>query len=74
MIDILINTEYIKMDQFLKLSDIIGSGGEARNFIRDNRILVNDEPESRRGKKLRIGDIIKINNIEYQIVQDGEKK
>ncbi|MGI6085396.1 MAG: S4 domain-containing protein YaaA [Acetivibrionales bacterium] len=74
MIDIPINTEYIKLDQFLKLSDIIGSGGEARTFISENRILVNNVPENWRGKKLRSGDIISVNNKDYQIVQNGEMK
>lgn len=73
MIDIFITTEYIKLDQFLKLASIIGAGGEARFFIEDNIILVNDEPEDRRGKKLRNGDIIKVKNEKYRIVQNGEK-
>lgn len=72
MIDVFITTEYIKLDQFLKLSNIIGAGGEARFFIEENKILVNDELESRRGKKLRNDDIIKIKNMEYRIVQNGE--
>ncbi len=74
MIEILINSEYIKMDQFLKFSNIIGAGGEARNFIAENKIIVNGEPEKRRGKKLRDGDIIKIRDDEYRIVQNGGKK
>ncbi len=72
MIDILITTEYIKLDQFLKLANIIGAGGEARFFIDENNILVNDEPENRRGKKLRNGDIIKVKNEKYRILKNGE--
>ena len=74
MTDILITTECIKLDQFLKLANIIGEGGEARFFIEENRILVNDEPEDRRGRKLRNGDIITVNNEKYRIVQNGEIK
>lgn len=74
MIDILITTEYIKLDQFLKLANIIGAGGEARFFIDENNILVNDEPENRRGKKLRNGDIIKVKNEKYRILKNGETK
>jgi len=69
MKDILINTEYIKLDQFLKLANIIGTGGEARFFIQENSVFVNNVPEDRRGRKLRDGDIIRINNKEYRIVQ-----
>lgn len=74
MIDILITSEYIKLDQFLKLANIIGAGGEARFFIDENNILVNDEPENRRGKKLRNGDIIKVKNEKYRILKNGETK
>ncbi len=74
MKDIFINTEYIKLDQFLKLSDIISSGGEARSFIAESNIYVNDEKEDRRGRKLRDGYIIKVNNDLYRIVQNGEKR
>ena len=74
MIDILITTEYIKLDQFLKLANIIGAGGEARFFIDENNILVNDKPENRRGKKLRNGDIIKVKNEKYRILKNGETK
>ena len=41
--EIKINTEYIKLDQFLKFSDLVGSGGEARFYIAQNTIYVNDE-------------------------------
>ena len=74
MKDIIINTEYIKLDQFLKLSSIVSSGGEARIFIFENDIFVNGEKENRRGKKLRNGDLIKVNNETYNIVQAGEIK
>lgn len=72
--EIKINTEYIKLDQFLKLSDLVGSGGEARFYIAQNTIYVNDERETRRGRKLFNGDIISINNEDYIIVQNGEQK
>lgn len=55
-----IRTEYIKLDQFLKLAEIVSSGGEARFYIQENPILVNGEPEDRRGRKLRPGDEIKV--------------
>lgn len=68
---IIIKTEYIKLDQFLKLSGISGSGGEARAYIEDNVILVNGEREERRGRKLRNRDEISIGNEIYVIEQAG---
>lgn len=70
--EIKIDTDYIKLDQFLKLTDTIRTGGEAKIFIAQNDIYVNNERETRRGRKLRGGDIININDREeYKIVQNG---
>lgn len=70
--EIKIDTDYIKLDQFLKLTDTIRTGGEAKLFIAQNDIYVNNERETRRGRKLRGGDIININDKEeYKIVQNG---
>lgn len=60
MKDILINTEYIKLDQFLKWVNLVSSGAEAKMLITDGQVIVNDEVELRRGKKLRKNDIIKV--------------
>lgn len=63
-----IDTEFITMSQFLKLADLIQSGGQAKFFLKENNLFVNGEQEERRGKKLFINDIIKIENVgEYQI-------
>lgn len=68
MKSIFIDTEFITMSQFLKLADLIQSGGQAKFFLKENNLLVNDQYEERRGKKLFINDIIKIENVgEYQI-------
>lgn len=74
MNNVTITTEYIKLDQFLKLASITGSGGEARAFIQENEIFVNGELENRRGKKLRDGDTVIIKGLVYSIVQAGEKR
>ena len=67
MIKIRINSEYITLAQFLKLSELVFSGGEAKIFLTENKILVNDEPDQRRGRKLYPGDIITVLNKKYQI-------
>ncbi len=51
-----ITTEYITLGQFLKLADIIQSGGEAKSFLKEYSLIVNNESENRRGRKLRDGD------------------
>lgn len=53
-----IDTEYIKLDSFLKATGMASSGGEAKVLITDGNVLVNGEPELRRGRKLYRGDIV----------------
>lgn len=60
MKEIKINSDYIKLDQFLKLSEMAQTGGHAKIIIKEGLIKVNDEVCLQRGKKLRIGDIIEV--------------
>ena len=62
-----ITTEFITLQQFLKMNDLILSGGEAKYFVRENRILVNGETEDRRGRKLYPGDEVSVNGKKYRI-------
>ena len=56
-----------KVDQFLKLADIVMSGGEAKLLIMSEEIKVNGEVATQRGKKLRSGDIVEYMNKEFQV-------
>ena len=47
-----ISTEFIKLDQFLKWLPIVDSGSQAKQVILDGRVKVNDEVETRRGRKI----------------------
>lgn len=55
-----ISSEYIKLDQFLKLSDCVPTGGMAKAILQDGAVKVNREPEERRGRKLYPGDVIEV--------------
>jgi ribosome-associated protein len=52
--------EPIRLDQFLKLQGMVGTGGEAKIRIQSGEVLVNGEPETRRRKKLSPGDVVKL--------------
>ncbi len=67
---ICIHTEYIQLQNVLKLENIISTGGEAKLFLQQNSVLVNDLLENRRGRKLYVGDRVKVNNEVYLIVDD----
>lgn len=65
-----ISTEYITLGQFLKFANIISSGAEAKFFIQENDIKLNDVKVIERGKKLRAGDKIDINDsLFFEIVK-----
>ena len=64
---ITINTEYITLGQFLKLADIIQSGGEAKSFLAQNEVEIDGVSDNRRGRKLRGGEIIEILGQKYEI-------
>ncbi len=68
MKEIKIETEYIKLDQFLKYQGIASTGGEAKLLISDGKVKVNGEYEYSRGRKLKPRDIIEFENLIFKIV------
>jgi ribosome-associated protein len=60
MIEIKIDTDYITLGQFLKLAEVIQSGGMAKWFLSEYEVLVNGEQDQRRGRKLYAGDKVEI--------------
>lgn len=59
-----ITTDFIKLDSFLKMANLVGSGGEAKIVIADGEVIVNGEPELRRGRKLYSGDHVIIGHYD----------
>jgi ribosome-associated protein len=55
---VMLREEFITLGQLLKVVGVIGSGGEAKAYLADTVVQVNGEPEQRRGRKLRPGDVI----------------
>lgn len=50
----------LRLDQFLKLSSVTGSGGGAKFLIQNGEVRVNGEVETRRRKKLAAGDVVEV--------------
>lgn len=68
MKEVIINTDFITLSQFLKITDLIQSGGQAKFYLKENKIFINNIKEDRRGRKLFNNDIIRIENVsEYHI-------
>ena len=52
--------DYITLQALLKETGIIQSGGAIKTFLSEYPVLFNGEPENRRGKKLRVNDIVSL--------------
>jgi ribosome-associated protein len=60
----------IRLDQFLKLTGLVKSGGEAKYLIQSGEVLLNGEVEVRRSKKLRAGDVVTLGDYEVTVEMD----
>lgn len=67
MEEIEIKGEYLKLEQLLKIVNLVSSGGEAKFFLINNKILINNELDQRRGRKLYKGDVVKILDKIYKL-------
>mgnify|MGYP003237663133 FL=1 len=66
-----IHTEFIKLDQAIKLADIGLSGGTAKVLIQEGKVKVNGEVCLQRGKKLHVNDTFEVSlddeNLSFEI-------
>ena len=60
-----ITTEFIKLQDLMKLANLVGTGGEAKVLILDGQVSVNGETCLQRGKKIRPGDVISFQGKDY---------
>lgn len=66
-----INTDFIRIDAFLKFKGIAQTGGHAKILIQDNAVKVNGAVCSARGRKLKNGDTVTFDNTDYLIVHEN---
>ncbi len=55
----------MKLDQFLKWKGMVDTGGQAKHLIISGLVTVNNQKETRRGRKLIHGDLVCFGNIQY---------
>lgn len=60
--------EFITLDALLKATGLVGSGGEAKALIATGTVQVNGEVETRRGRKLRAGDTVALNEHQVRVL------
>jgi ribosome-associated protein len=66
-----IDTDFIRLDAFLKLCDCVQSGGHAKIAVQNGEVRVNGEVCLQRGRKLRSGDNAEFENTVYTVEKNG---
>ena len=67
-----IRTEFIKLDSFLKYAGVTETGGQAKEAVLEGLVLVNGEVCTMRGKKIRPGDVVSIDDLELHVFAEEE--
>ena len=66
--EVAIRGDTIRLGQLLKLAGVVGGGGELKGYLAATPVLVNGEPESRRGRQLHPGDVVAAGAEELVVV------
>ena len=66
---ITITTEYIKLQDLLKLANVVETGGEAKECVQSGEVQVNGEVCTMRGKKCRAGDVVELDGQTVEVGQ-----
>lgn len=62
-----IRDEKIRLGQFLKLSDLVDAGADAKPLLMDGQVFVNGELETRRGRQLVKGDVVSLGDAAVRV-------
>ena len=69
MDDVPIRDESIRLGQFLKLANLIDTGSDAKELMIQGMVTVNGDVETRRGRQLVPGDVVKLGAAEARVVR-----
>ena len=67
MENIIITTEFIKLQDLLKFANVVSTGGEAKIIIQEGDVKVNGEVCTMRGKKIRPGDLVELESLQLTV-------
>lgn len=65
--DVPIRDESIRLGQFLKLANMIESGSDAKELMIQGLVTVNGEVETRRGRQLKLGDVVALGGTQSRV-------
>lgn len=58
----------LRLGQLLKLAGLVETGAEAKTLLAGGTVLVDDEPEARRGRQLGVGDVVRVGDQQVRVV------
>ena len=64
---VIIHTEYIKLQDLLKFTNMVESGGMAKECVQGGEVIVNGEICTMRGKKIRPGDVVVFDGVDMTV-------
>lgn len=67
MQDVTVRADGIRLGQFLKLAGVADTGADARVLLDLGEVEVNGEPEARRGRQLRQGDVVAVGDVSMRV-------
>ena len=67
MREVAIRDDQIRLGQFLKLADVVLAGGDVKELLMGDNVLVNGAAEQRRGRQLHRGDVVALFGEELRV-------
>lgn len=71
--EIKLETEFVTLGQLLKEAGVIETGGQAKWFLKETTVLVNGEPDDRRGRKLYPEDVVEVPDNGQFVIKQQER-
>ncbi len=71
MESVAIRDESIRLGQFLKLAGLVESGAEAKPAVQQGLVRVNGEVETRRGRRLVVGDVVELGDRAVRVADES---
>ncbi|HEY7893160.1 MAG TPA: RNA-binding S4 domain-containing protein [Solirubrobacteraceae bacterium] len=65
--EVQIRDQTIRLGQLLKLAGVVAGGSEVKTLLASVPLTVNGEPETRRGRQLRDGDVVRVEGAELMV-------
>ena len=65
--EVSISGDGIRLGQFLKLADVVEIGSDVKLLLAGGQVLVNGEPEPRRGRQLIRGDVVQVDGLQLRV-------